>query len=102
VPIRPVRTHGTGTHQATEGGQTGPVSIGPWLEGLFDRSGGDGTPYLDLDPGTASARAREAGVVDIRIIPIPFPSGVAMQMDSRPFRLNLAVEDGRVVRAGFF
>ncbi len=78
------------------------MALGPWLEELFDRADGDGTPYLDLDPDAATGRAREAGITDVRIIPVPFPPGVVLLMDRRFHRLNLAVENGRVVRAGFF
>jgi hypothetical protein len=33
---------------------------------------------------------------------VPFPPGVVLLMDRRFDRLHLAVEEGRVVRAGFF
>ena len=78
------------------------MAIGPWLEELFARADGDGTPYLGLDPDTATERAHEVGIADVRIIPVPFPPGVVLLMDRRFHRLNLAVEDGRVIRAGFF
>jgi len=57
--------------------------------------------YLNLEPDEALAVARNAGIEDVRVIDL---SGerTYLTADLRPRRLNMAIEEGRVIRAAFF
>jgi hypothetical protein len=59
-----------------------------------------GHPYVGLEQDEALAVAGRQGIVQLRMHDLdddrPF------HLDHRPDRLNLAVKDGRVIRASYF
>jgi hypothetical protein len=59
-----------------------------------------GHPYVGLEEGEAVVAARAAGVFCVRVHDTD--ADRPFTFDNRPDRLNLAVKDGRVIRARYF
>jgi hypothetical protein len=75
----------------------------PWLHQTFDRYP-PVREYLGLKKTLAERAAAEAGINDVRTVVLDEQvSGYRVfHSDARPGRLNLAVVEGKVVRAAFF
>jgi hypothetical protein len=72
-----------------------------WLDLRFG-SRDEQWQYVGLEAEEAVEIAQADGRTDIRVLDLSAPEGVFLHDDRRPARLNLAVRDGRVVRAALF
>jgi len=86
-----------------DGVQTGSVTTPPFPLSWFDRH----EPAVELAHVGMSRRDAESaaevdGVAQVRILEVPARPDAALTADLRPGRLNLLIDDGRVVRAAFF
>jgi len=53
--------------------------------------------YVGMDEDEAVAVAERGGIAEVRVVRLPFRS--AFRLDRKPERLNLAISQGRVIRA---
>jgi hypothetical protein len=83
--------------------KTGTVTDPPFFDEMFARHEPDvALPYVGMRRTEALSAAASSGVVEVRVIDLPFPLNTFLFNDLRPGRLNLLVIEDRVRRAAFF
>jgi hypothetical protein len=69
-----------------------------WLANWFAST--EQQPYVGMNAQEAVQAAEREGINEIRLIDLPF--GSVFRLDYKPMRLNLAISEDAVIRAGLF